>query len=76
VHHFGFQLGLKGLHLAEHGETTGRAAHLVLKLVEDLVQALGGGPKGWVVLSRCGIHMHDGSVCFLDIIIVFVDDLG
>jgi hypothetical protein len=76
VHHFGFQLGLERLDLAEHGETPGRAAHLALELVEDLMQPFGGGPESWVVLSRGGVHVHGGSVCFLDNIIVFVDHLG
>lgn len=76
VHHFSFQLCLKGLDLAKNGETAGRTAHLALKLVEDLVQPLGGGPEGWVVLSGGGVHVHGGSVGFLDNMIVFVDDLG
>lgn len=76
VHHFGFEFSFKGLHLTKHGQPTGRAAHLVLELVEHFVQPLSGGPKSWVVLSRCGVHVHDGSVWFLDIIIVIADDLG
>jgi hypothetical protein len=76
VHHFGFEFGFEGLHLAQHGQAAGRAAHLVLELVEHFVQPLSGGPESWVVLSRCGVHMHDGSVGFLDIIIVIADDLG
>jgi hypothetical protein len=76
VHHFGFEFGFEGLDLAKHSKALGRAAHLALQLVEYFVQPLGGGPERWVVLSRCGIHMHDGSVCFLDNMIVFADDLG
>jgi hypothetical protein len=76
MHHFGFQFRFKGLHLAEHGQTTGRAAHLALELVEHFVQPLGSGPEGWVVLLRCDVHVHGGSVCFLDIMIVIADDLG
>jgi hypothetical protein len=76
VHHFGFEFGFEGLDLAEHGQTARRAAHLVLKLVEDFVQPLSGGPEGWVVLSGGGVHVHGGSVCFLDIMIVIADDLG
>lgn len=52
VHHFGFEFGLEGLDLAEDGETAGGAAHLALQLAEDFVQALSGGPKSGVVLSR------------------------
>jgi hypothetical protein len=62
MHHFGFKLGLEGLDLAKHGEATGGAAHLVLKLIEDLMQTLGSGPEGWVVLPCCGVHVHGGSV--------------
>jgi hypothetical protein len=51
VHHLGFEFSLKGLDLTEDGETARRAAHLALKLVEDFVQPLGGGPEGRVVLS-------------------------
>ena len=51
VHHFGFQFSLKGLDLAKHSETAGRTAHLALKQMEDLMQPLGSGPEGWVVLS-------------------------
>jgi hypothetical protein len=52
VHHFGFELSLQGLDLAEDGETARGAAHLTLELAEDFVQTLGGGPEGWIVLSR------------------------
>jgi hypothetical protein len=52
MHHFGFQFGLEGLHLAEDGEATGGTAHLAFQLAEDFVQTLGGGPEGGVVLSR------------------------
>jgi hypothetical protein len=52
MHHFGFEFGFEGLDLAENGEPARRAAHLALQLAEDLVQALGSGPEGWVVLSR------------------------
>jgi len=76
VHHFGFEFGLKGLDLAEHGKAAGRAAHLALKLAEDLMQSLSGCPEGWVVPSRCGVHVHGGSVSFLDNMIVFTGDLG
>jgi hypothetical protein len=76
VHHFGFKLGLEGLDLAEHGETSGRAAHLALELVEHFMQALGGGPEGGVVLASGGVHVHGGSVGFLDNMIVFACDLG
>lgn len=76
VHHFGFKFGFEGLHLAEDSQTTGRAAHLALQLVEDLVQPLSGGPEGRVVLLGCGIHVHGGSVCFLDFMIVIAGDLG
>jgi DNA-binding transcriptional LysR family regulator len=76
VHHFGFELGFKGLNLTEHGEAAGRAAHLVLELVEHFMQALSGGPEGGVVLSRCGVHVHGGSVGFLDNMIGFACDLG
>jgi hypothetical protein len=71
VHHFGFKFGLESLDLAEHRKAAGRAAHLSLELIENLMQPLGGGPERRVVLSRCGIHMHDGSVGFLDIMIFF-----
>jgi hypothetical protein len=62
MHHLGFQLSFKGLHLTQNRKTARRAAHLVLELMEDFVQPLGSGPKGGVVLSRCGIHVHGGSV--------------
>jgi hypothetical protein len=71
VHHFGFKFGLEGLDLAEHRKAAGGAAHLAFELIENLMQPLGGGPKRRVVLSRCGIHVHDGSVGFLDIMIFF-----
>jgi hypothetical protein len=51
VHHFSFELGFEGLHLAKNRQTAGGAAHLPLQLVEDFMQPLGGGPEGWVVLS-------------------------
>jgi hypothetical protein len=76
VHHFGFELRLQSLDLAEHREAAGVAAHLALELAEDLMQPLSGGPKGGVVLLRGGVHVHGGSVCFLDIMIVIADDLG
>jgi hypothetical protein len=75
VHHFGFELGLEGLDLTEDGEAAGGAAHLALQLIEHFVQTLGGGPEGWVVLSNGGVHVHGGSVCFLDNMIVFACDL-
>ena len=52
VHDFGFEFGFEGLNLTKDSKTTGRAAHLMLKLIEDFVQSLGSGPEGWVVLSR------------------------
>jgi hypothetical protein len=73
VHDFGFQLGLERLDLAEDGEAAGRGAHLALQLIEHFVQTLSRGPEGRVVLSNAGIHVHGGSSCFLDIIIVFDD---
>jgi hypothetical protein len=73
VHDFGFQLGLESLNLAEDGEATRRGAHLALQLIEHFVQTLCSGPEGRVVLSNAGIHVHGGSSCFLDIIIVFAD---
>jgi len=76
VHHLGFEFGFKGLNLAEHGKAARRAAHLPLELVEHFMQTLGSGPEGWVVLSCCGVHVHGGSVSFLDNMIVFADDLG
>jgi hypothetical protein len=76
VHHFGFKLGLEGLDLAKDGKPTGRAAHLALKQVENLMQTLSSGPEGWVVLPCCGVHMHGGSISFLDNMIVFACDLG
>jgi hypothetical protein len=74
VHDLGFELGFQGLHLAEDGETARGGAHLALQLVEDLMEPLGGGPEGRVVLSNAGVHVHGSSGCFLDIIIVFADD--
>ena len=76
VHHFGFKFGFEGLDLTEYRKAARRAAHLALKLIENLMQPLGGGPERRVVLSRCGIHVHDGSVGFLDIMIFFACDLG
>jgi len=73
VHDFGFELGLEGLDLTEDGEAARRSTHLALKLVEDFVQSLSSGPEGRVVLSNAGVHVHGGSSCFLDIIIVFDD---
>jgi hypothetical protein len=31
------------------------------ELAENLVQALGGGPEGWVVLVKAGFHVHGCS---------------
>jgi hypothetical protein len=76
MHHFSFQFRFKGLHLAEDRQPAGRAAHPALQLVEDLMQPLGSGPEGWVVLLGCGVHVHGGSGCFLDNMIVIADDLG
>jgi hypothetical protein len=71
MHYLGFQLSLEGLDLAEHREAAGRAAHLALQQVEDLVQPLGSGPEGRVVLSGGSVQVHRGSTSFLDIMIVF-----
>jgi hypothetical protein len=76
VHHLGFQLGLKGLDLAEDCEAAGRTAHLALQLAEDLLQALGRGPEGGVLLAGGGVQVHGGSNGFLDIIIMYAGDLG
>ncbi len=73
VHDLGLELGFELLDLAEDGEAARRGAHLALELVEDLVQPLGGGPEGGVVLTNAGIHVHDRSTHLLDIIIVFDD---
>jgi hypothetical protein len=62
VHDLGFELGLEGLDLAEDGKAARRGAHLALKLVEDLMQPLSGGPEGRVVLSNAGIHVHGHSI--------------
>jgi hypothetical protein len=76
VHHFRFQLSLEGLDLTEHRETTGRAAHLALKQMEDLVQTLGSGPEGRVMLSGGSVQVHGGSIGFLDNMIMFAGDFG
>jgi len=76
VHHLGLELGFEGLDLAQDGEAAGGSADMALQLVEDLVQPLGGGPEGRVVLSNGGVHVHDGLRNFLDFMIVIADDLG
>jgi hypothetical protein len=48
----------------------------MLQLAEDFVQALGGAPKGRVVLAKAAVHEHVGSRCFPDIMIVFADAEG
>ncbi len=71
VHDLGLQLSLEVLDLTEDGQAAGRAAHLALELMEDLMQTLGSGPEGRVVLSGGGVQVHRGSMSFLDIMIVF-----
>jgi hypothetical protein len=61
VNHLSLQLSLKGLDLAEHREAAGRTTHLAFQLVEDLMQPLGSGPEGRILLSFGGVHVHGGS---------------